>query len=96
MAVKKKENTLDPKDFNMLKQYVEAINKITMEIGSIEIQKNASIANQVALNAEFKTFSEGVQFKYGKISIDIQNGTYKTEEEIEAEENEPDGPNKEN
>jgi len=96
--VKKKANTLDEKDFSMLKQYIEAINKLTMEIGSIEVKKNVSIGNQVKLNEEFQSFSEGVQFKYGKISIDIQTGEYKTEDEVKEEEAKPkaDGPDQKN
>ena len=82
---KKKANTLDEKDLDLLKQYVEAINKLTMEIGSIEVQKNVSIGKQVKLKEEFQSFSEGIQFKYGKISIDIQTGEYKAEEEVKEE-----------
>jgi len=91
-----KVSALDAKDLDMLKQYVEALNKITAEVGSMEVKKGQLLGNHGELSKEFQTFSEGIQFKYGKIQIDIQTGEYKTEEEIEAEKEVENGPNKEN
>lgn len=82
---KKKENKIAVDDHQKLQQYINATKQLVSEIGGIEVQKQNAINQHGVIQEQFKKFSEGLEHKYGKVSIDVDTGIYKTPEELEAE-----------
>lgn len=78
-------NTIATEDHQKLQQYVEALGNLSKDIGNYEIQKMTLLSKQVQLQQQFSQFSAGLEHKYGKVSIDVVTGIYKTEEELAKE-----------
>lgn len=86
---KKVVNKIADSDLEKLTQFVEGLGNISKEIGGAELKKMALAARHAEIQNQFNQFSSGLEHKYGKVSIDIKTGEYKTEEEL-AKENESD------
>lgn len=86
-------NTIAAEDHQKLQKYVGALDKLSKDIGGYEIQKMALLAQQAQIQQQFNQFSTGLEHKYGKVSIDVATGVYKTEAEL-AEEGEENGTDK--
>ena len=69
-----------------LQELVNNLNQIQSQLGSIELQKHGLLHQSGELQNGLKEFQEELEKEYGKVSINIQDGTY---EEI-TEENESD------
>ena len=82
---KKKVNKISEEDQQKLQQYVGALGSISKEIGAAEIKKLALASRHSEIQNQFNQFSAGLEHKYGKVSIDIETGEYKTPEELEKE-----------
>jgi hypothetical protein len=75
-------NTIATEDHQKLQQYIGALEKLSKDIGGYEIQKMTLLSKQAQLQQQFNQFSAGLEHKYGKVSIDVTTGVYKTEEEL--------------
>ena len=69
-----------------LQGLVNNLNQIQSQLGSIELQKHGLLHQSGELQNGLKEFQDELEKEYGKVSINIQDGTY---EEI-TEENESD------
>ena len=69
-----------------LQELVNNLNQIQSQLGSIELQKHGLLHQSGELQNGLKEFQGELEKEYGKVSINIQDGTY---EEI-TEENESD------
>ena len=69
-----------------LQGLIKELNQIQSQLGSIELQKHGLLHQSGELQNGLKEFQDELEKEYGKVSINIQDGTY---EEI-TEENESD------
>ena len=69
-----------------LQEKVGAIQNLQAQIGGIEMQKHAALHQTAAIQEELQKFQGELEQEYGKVSINIQDGTYEeiTEEAEEA------------
>ena len=66
-----------------LQELVNSLNQIQSQLGSIELQKHGLLHESAGLQSGLKEFQDELEKEYGKVSINIQDGTYKeiTEED---------------
>lgn len=65
-----------------LQELVNNLNQIQSQLGSIELQKHGLLHQSGELQNGLKEFQDELEKEYGKVSINIQDGTY---EEITEE-----------
>jgi len=65
-----------------LQELVNNLNQIQSQLGSIELQKHGLLHQSFELQDGLKEFQDELEKEYGKVSINIQDGTY---EEITEE-----------
>ena len=70
------------KELEKLQELVNNLNQIQSQLGSIELQKHGLLHQSGELQNGLKEFQEELEKEYGKVSINIQDGTY---EEITEE-----------
>lgn len=70
------------KQLEKLQELVNNLNQIQSQLGSIELQKHGLLHQSGELQNGLKEFQEELEKEYGKVSINIQDGTY---EEITEE-----------
>lgn len=78
---KKVANSIDSQDLGRLQELYSAVMKITGEMGEAVVEQNQRLNDYNKVSTQYQQFSAGLEFKYGKVSINIQDGTYKTETE---------------
>jgi len=66
-----------------IKEQQENLQKLVGNIGAIESQKHAMLHELAIINAEVEDFKKELEKEYGKININLEDGSYT---EIEAEE----------
>jgi len=66
-----------------IKEQQENLQKLVGNIGAIESQKHAMLHELAITNAEVEDFKKELEKEYGKININLEDGSYT---EIEAEE----------
>lgn len=75
MAKKKK---ISKEELDSIKSYLEKKNNILLNIGSLEVQKqNASIQLKI-VEEDFSSIKIEMEQKYGKVSINPNDGTYES------------------
>ena len=65
-----------------LQGLVNNLNQIQSQLGSIELQKHGLLHQSSELQGGLKEFQDELEKEYGRVSINIQDGTY---EEITEE-----------
>ena len=65
-----------------LQQKVGVIQQLQTQIGNVEGQKHVLLHQLVGMQEELQKLQTALQDEYGKVSINIQDGTY---EEIKEE-----------
>ena len=69
-----------------LQQKVGAIQNLQTQIGGLEVQKHATLHNLAGEQEGLKILQDTLEKEYGKISINIQDGSYEPiVEEAETE-----------
>ena len=64
---------------NELKELQEVVNKINqaqLEVGQIETRKHMLLHSLATVQDELKAIQDKLEAEYGKVSINIQDGTY--------------------
>ena len=76
-----KENKITPEQLEELQGYIGKLNNAATQIGNLELQKHQikHAANEV--QNDLNKFQTKLEEKYGKITVNIQDGTYKPIEE---------------
>ena len=74
------------KQLEKLTGFVNSINQGQAQIGAVESQKHELLHQLAQIQSELRGFQKDLEDEYGKISINIQDGSYelipeKTEEE---------------
>lgn len=65
-----------------LQELVNNLNQIQSQIGSVELQKHGLLHQSAELQGGLQEFQKELEEEYGKVSINVQDGTY---EEITEE-----------
>jgi|TARA_R100000455_G_scaffold24082_1_gene12863 hypothetical protein len=78
MKIKKEE-------LELVKEQQAKLNNIVTQLGVLETQKHGLLHEVAGLNKEIESTKNTLEGKYGKVEIDLTDGTYKKiEEEVET------------
>jgi len=78
MKIKKEE-------LELVKEQQAKLNNIVTQLGVLETQKHGLLHEVAGLNKEIENTKNTLEEKYGKVEIDLTDGTYKKiEEEVET------------
>ena len=75
------ENKITQEQLEELQGYVGKLNNVATQIGNLELQKHQLNHAATEVQADLNKFQVKLEEKYGKVSINIQDGTYKPIEE---------------
>jgi len=78
------ENKITQEQLEELQGYVGKLNNAATQIGNLELQKHQLQHAAGEVQSDLNKFQTKLEEKYGKVQINIQDGTYKPIEE-EAE-----------
>lgn len=67
-----------------VQEKVGQINQLQMQVGGLEVQKTIGIENIKTVQGELGKLQNELEEKYGKVSVNLQDGTIKPVEEDEA------------
>ena len=88
----KKEKVVDLKPQNIteeelknLQDLVNALNRVQIEVGSIESRKHGLLHQVISLQQQMQTLQKGFEELYGKVDINITDGTIAYPEDVEAD-----------
>ena len=74
------------KQLENLQKKVGTIQNLQSQIGGLEAQKHVLLHQLVAVQEDLQGFQKTLEEEYGKVSINIQDGTYtQIEEEVSPE-----------
>lgn len=73
------ENKIKEEQLAKLQGLVNQINQLQMELGQVESRKYDVIAAIPSVRKELNEFQAELEKEYGKVSINIQDGTIKAE-----------------
>ena len=79
------EGKITEKQLEKLRGYVTAINQGQAQLGGIEVQKHQLLHQIAQVQSELQGFQKDLEDEYGKISINIQDGSYEEVAEDEAD-----------
>jgi hypothetical protein len=77
------ENKISSEHLEEVKNSVNDINNIAVQIGNLELQKFALLLGGNDLQKDFGKLQKKLEEKYGKINIDLKDGSF---EEIKEKE----------
>jgi predicted nuclease with TOPRIM domain len=78
------ENKITQEQLEELQGYVGKLNNVATQIGNLEMQKHQLNHASTEIQTDLNKFQVKLEEKYGKVSINIQDGTYKPIEEEEV------------
>ena len=87
MAKNEKATSITAEELKNLQELVSTINRAQLELGGLEARKH-SLAHQVlALQGQVAEMQKGFEETYGKIDINVNDGTisYKEDEQADKE-----------
>lgn len=85
--MEKVENKISEEQLEKLQSFVNSINNGLMNLGSIEKQKHELLHQVSFVENELKNLQKELESEYGKINIDLRDGSYQeVVEEVVKEE----------
>ena len=78
------ENKISQEHLEELQKSVSNINQVALQIGNLELQKHALLHQGVELQGDLQKFQTKLEDKYGKVSINIQDGSFKPIEDTQV------------
>ena len=78
------ENKITQEQLEELQGYVGKLNNAASQIGSLELQKHQINHAAAEVQSDLNKFQIKLEEKYGKVQINIQDGTFKPIEEEEV------------
>lgn len=78
------ENKISQEHLEELQKSVSDINQVALQIGNLELQKHALLHQGVELQGDLQKFQTKLEDKYGKISINIQDGSFNPIEDTQV------------
>jgi len=67
-----------------LQELINTLNRAQIEIGSLETKKHALLHQVTQLQGQMQTMQKTFEETYGKVDINITNGTISYPEDVEA------------
>ena len=83
MTKKTNDLKITDEELKLIQEKVQQINNLQMQVGGIEIQKTAALGMINQAQAELGKTQEMLEEKYGKVSVNLTDGTIKEIEEDE-------------
>ena len=77
------ENKITEEQLKDLQELVGKINQASSQIGGLELQKQAFVGQAAEHQRDLNKLQDKLEKTYGKIQIDINNGSFKPIEEEE-------------
>ena len=78
------ENKITPEQLEELQGYVGKLNNAASQIGNLELQKHQLQHAASEVQGDLQKFQAKLEEKYGKVQINIQDGTYEPIKEDES------------
>ena len=78
------ENKITQEQLEELQGYVGKLNNAASQIGNLELRKHQLQHAAAEVQSDLNKFQTKLEEKYGKVQINIQDGTYKPIEEEEV------------
>jgi predicted nuclease with TOPRIM domain len=72
-----KENKITEEELKSLQELVAKLNNASSQLGNIEMQKHQLLHASQALQSDMAEMQKSLEETYGKVSVNIQDGTYK-------------------
>ena len=70
-------NKISEEELKLIQGKVQILNNLQMQIGGIEIQKIAAVDQLKASQQDLQKTQTELEEKYGKVSVNLQDGTIK-------------------
>jgi len=81
-----KENKITEQELKNLQELVAKLNSASSQLGNIEMQKHQLLHASQALQSDMAEMQKALQETYGKVSVNMEDGTYQEiPEEVEPE-----------
>ena len=68
-------NKVTDEELKSIQEKVSQINQVQMQVGGLEVQKVAAIEMLKAFQDELVVIQNELEEKYGKVSVNLQDGT---------------------
>jgi|TARA_B100000073_G_scaffold113626_1_gene91894 hypothetical protein len=78
------ENKITQEQLEELQGYIGKLNNAANQIGNLELQKHQINHAATEVQSDLNKFQAKLEEKYGRVQINIQDGTYKPIEEEEV------------
>lgn len=78
------ENKISQEHLEELQKSVSNINQVALQIGNLELQKHSLLHQGVEMQGDLQKFQTKLEDKYGKVSINIQDGSFKPIEDTQV------------
>ena len=83
MAKKTDDLKITDEELKLIQEKVNQINNLQMQVGGLEVQKATALSLLRQSQAELGKTQEMLEEKYGKVSVNLTDGTIKEIEEDE-------------
>ena len=80
-----KPQNITEEELKNLQDLVNALNRVQIEIGSIESRKHGLLHQVISLQQQMQTLQKGFEELYGKVDINITDGTISYPEDVKAD-----------
>ena len=84
MAKKTEDLKVTDEQLKTLQEIVGAMNGATTRVGQIETQKHAVLHDLTLMRKDLVDFQAELEKEYGKVNVNIQDGTISEREDVEA------------
>ena len=84
MAKKTDNLKVTDEQLKKLQEIVGAMNGATTRVGQIETQKHAVLHDLTLMREDLLKFQAELEEQYGKVNVNIQDGTISEREDVEA------------
>mgnify|MGYP001298943099 FL=1 len=84
MAKKTDDLKVTDEQLKKLQEIVAAMNGATTRVGQIETQKHAVLHDLTLMRKDLMDFQAELEEQYGKVNVNIQDGTITEVEDVEA------------
>jgi len=83
MAKKTNDLKITDEELKLIQEKVQEINNLQMQVGGLEIQKQMGVAQVNQAQVQLGELQKTLEEKYGKVSVNLTDGTIKEIEEDE-------------
>ena len=78
-------NKITDEELKSVQEKVNVINQVQMQIGGLEVQKNIALDTIKAGHVDLQVIQKELEEKYGKVSVNLTDGTISEIPEDEAD-----------